>query len=806
MADTDREGSARYHGDEEPTQTLPTAPVPAPELAGVGAGIVGAVLTAVGVWGLHVLTRGDGVAGVAGWVILLCLAFSALGKGIGLLRRALAPVSAVLSASVAPIPAPARAVTGIGVGAAGLWWVLRGHAATWWAQLTGTDMTGTDTAWSLPSQLAQVAIVAVAAVLLFGGAKVLGQLIFANSGTRQQHSLGNNSARDRWSTWWSSHAGLGLSLLAGAAALVLLSGYVVPRVSGWLTGDDPMAALAAIAAILSVAFLANTWWWRALSGWWTWAHTPNGPGGATPIGQIYAGAGVLALVAFSATAAAVASADPCGPDGCGGGGNGQGSYGPDTGNFQPPQMPNQMPDYQGGINQPPLDQNSGISIYNENPSAGQVPSQTGGQQSVQDPSFRANPDGSWQARNGEWSPPNYQTATPGLTQGPGQPNPGWSGNQAPQINTPQQPIQQAPQAPQPAQQAPQAPQQPAQAPQNPAGQQPVEQAPQQPAQQNLPQTGQNQTGQTQPGQQPQKEPEAPKKNPMDPTDLASAATRRGSQQAGEQAGQQAVQQGTQQATQQAPKSTAQTQQAPQSTQQGQQTPKPAQQSQQAPQQTKPTNGKPQAPQQTKPTNGKPKGIDGAAKGAPEEQPWDITGEIKPIHEQFPNGSQKVGMQGRLGIQNKDPISIGQTTVGQYDLGSSFQQKLGGELEASSMVNPPGSGSNTLVPKAEAFAGYNLENKSFIYGPGMQGTITNTLKVGPSLSKGATTGTPIGASTVFQNLGDGKFFINLPVSVPYKAVEVGSTIQGVVDVPQLIQGTLGQAGQWITSGIPSVFGG
>ncbi|CPU98655.1 Hypothetical protein ERS075604_03003 [Mycobacteroides abscessus] len=806
MADTDREGSARYHGDEEPTQTLPTAPVPAPELAGVGAGIVGAVLTAVGVWGLHVLTRGDGVAGVAGWVILLCLAFSALGKGIGLLRRALAPVSAVLSASVAPIPAPARAVTGIGVGAAGLWWVLRGHAATWWAQLTGTDMTGTDTAWSLPSQLAQVAIVAVAAVLLFGGAKVLGQLIFANSGTRQQHSLGNNSARDRWSTWWSSHAGLGLSLLAGAAALVLLSGYVVPRVSGWLTGDDPMAALAAIAAILSVAFLANTWWWRALSGWWTWAHTPNGPGGATPIGQIYAGAGVLALVAFSATAfglatfssylpqtAAVASADPCGPDGCGGGGNGQGSYGPDTGNFQPPQMPNQMPDYQGGINQPPLDQNSGISIYNENPSAGQVPSQTGGQQSVQDPSFRANPDGSWQARNGEWSPPNYQTATPGLTQGPGQPNPGWSGNQAPQINTPQQPIQQAPQAPQPAQQAPQAPQQPAQAPQNPAGQQPVEQAPQQPAQQNLPQTGQNQTGQTQPGQQPQKEPEAPKKNPMDPTDLASAATRRGSQQAGEQAGQQAVQQGTQQATQQAPKSTAQTQQAPQSTQQGQQTPKPAQQSQ-------------QAPQQTKPTNGKPKGIDGAAKGAPEEQPWDITGEIKPIHEQFPNGSQKVGMQGRLGIQNKDPISIGQTTVGQYDLGSSFQQKLGGELEASSMVNPPGSGSNTLVPKAEAFAGYNLENKSFIYGPGMQGTITNTLKVGPSLSKGATTGTPIGASTVFQNLGDGKFFINLPVSVPYKAVEVGSTIQGVVDVPQLIQGTLGQAGQWITSGIPSVFGG
>ncbi|CPZ91287.1 Hypothetical protein ERS075654_04036 [Mycobacteroides abscessus] len=36
MTDTDREGSARYHGDEDPTQTLPTAPVPAPELAGGG--------------------------------------------------------------------------------------------------------------------------------------------------------------------------------------------------------------------------------------------------------------------------------------------------------------------------------------------------------------------------------------------------------------------------------------------------------------------------------------------------------------------------------------------------------------------------------------------------------------------------------------------------------------------------------------------------------------------------------------------------------------------------------------------------
>ncbi|MDM2437717.1 hypothetical protein PP546_23235, partial [Mycobacteroides abscessus] len=255
MTDIDSEGSARHRGDEEPTQTLPTAPVPAPELAGVGAGIVGAALTAVGVWGLHVLTRGDGVAGVAGWVILLCLAFSALGKGIGLLRRALAPLSAVVSASLADIPKPARAVVGIILGAVGIWWVLRGHANTWWTQITGTG-----TAWTLASGLVQVAIISVAGALLFGGGKTLATLISPNSGARQHR---RESTPDRWSTWWSSHPGLGLSLLAGAAALVLLSGYVVPRVSGWLTGDDPMGALAAITAILSVAFLANTWWWRA---------------------------------------------------------------------------------------------------------------------------------------------------------------------------------------------------------------------------------------------------------------------------------------------------------------------------------------------------------------------------------------------------------------------------------------------------------------------------------------------------------------------------------------------------------------
>ncbi|EIU10232.1 hypothetical protein MA5S0304_2077 [Mycobacteroides abscessus 5S-0304] len=274
MTDTDRPD-----GDDVPTRTLHAMNAgrsPGAQLTGFAAGIVGAALLVAGVWGLHVLTRGDGVAGALGWVILLCLAFTALGKGITLCRRALAPVSAVLSASVAGVPAGVRAATGIVIGSAGMWWVLRGHASLWWAQVTGAG-----SGWSLFAELVLVAIMVVAGALLFGGAKVLGGLIFANSGTRQQPSP-NHDGGQRWRQWWASHPGLGLTLLAGGGALVFLSGYVVPRVSSWLTGDDPMAALAAITAILTLALLANTWWWRALSGWWAWAHTPNGPRRAHP--------------------------------------------------------------------------------------------------------------------------------------------------------------------------------------------------------------------------------------------------------------------------------------------------------------------------------------------------------------------------------------------------------------------------------------------------------------------------------------------------------------------------------------------
>ncbi|GAB5903090.1 hypothetical protein [Mycobacteroides chelonae] len=543
--------------DDAPTQTLPAAPSPQPTLplTGFAAGIAGAALVVVGVWGFHVLTPGGGAVGSVGWVVLLCLAFTALGKGITLLRRALAPVTDAALAPLAPISAPVRATAGIVIGASGIWWVMRGHAATWWTHTTGT---GSTTGWTLTSQLVAVALIAVFGALLFGGAKNLVATIFANSGTRHRDS--RDTAEQRWALVWSSHPGLGLLLLAGAVALVFLSGYVVPRVSGWLSGDDPMAALAAIAAILIVAFFANTWWWKALSGWWTWAHTHGSSGGgASPLGQMQAGAAVIALIWFSAMGFGLASpqdytgpgAAPlaraaCPPD-CGGGG---GLDGPPGGGsqFRPPDMPAQQPDYQGGINQAPLNQNSGISIYNESPAQG------GGQQASQN----MGPQMSGQhAAHGE-PLPNY---------GPWQPD-----AQPPA----QAPVQQAPQAPQPVQQAPaqQPVQQAPQAPQNPVGQQPAQQPqpgqtqpgqqqPQNPANQQNPA---QQQPQKQPDQTPQKQPDTPKKNPIDPTDLATAATRRGSQQAGQQAAQQAGQQGTQQATQQTTQQA--TQQAAKAAEQG----------------------------------------------------------------------------------------------------------------------------------------------------------------------------------------------------------------------------------------------
>lgn len=135
------------------------------------------------------------------------------------------------------------------------------------------------------------------------------------------------------------------------------------------------------------------------------------------------------------SAVATVAADPTGPGGPTGGPGMDGGQ-----QFQPPQMPSSMPDYQGGNNQPPLNQDNGVSIYNTgSPGAQQVPGQQGGQQ----------PQQAQQPAHGT-QPPNYQTATP-FTQGPGQANPDY---QAPQQgNQPQQ--GQQPQQQQPNQQQPQ---------------------------------------------------------------------------------------------------------------------------------------------------------------------------------------------------------------------------------------------------------------------------------------------------------------------------------------------------------------
>ncbi len=474
--------SSGHDSGEAPTEPAATASVAPPPLTGFAAGITGAVLLIAGVWGLHVISRAGGFTVSAGSVLLLLAAFTALGKGITLLQRALGPILAAAAMAVSGVPALLRAVTAIIVGATGVWWVLRGHAATWWAHTTGTSAS-----WTLASALVQVALIAVAGALLFGGARTLAA------------ALGLHIQRgDRWTAWWSSRPGLGLMLLTGAAAIVALSGYIVPQVARWLAGGDPQAVLVAIAVILIAGLLANTWWWGALTGWWKWAHRPHTPGGgATPMGQMYAGAGVVALLWLSATAFGLAVPDSytgpgampraradCPPD-CGGGNGGSNSFGPNGSQFQPPQMPDPPGQYQSGANSyPGMDQNNGISLYNPGAGQGSEPAQGGyatqGQpgppaNGVQPPNYDAplQPQAS-APQQGSVGP---QQPSPGAQQGPGQQS----------LQAPQQPVQQAP-----AQQGPQ--QQPAQQPQG----RPQPGQPNQPPQQGQPdQQPQNSTGQQQ---------------------------------------------------------------------------------------------------------------------------------------------------------------------------------------------------------------------------------------------------------------------------------------------------------------------
>ncbi|RIR61656.1 hypothetical protein D2E68_27915, partial [Mycobacteroides abscessus] len=144
---------------------------------------------------------------------------------------------------------------------------------------------------------------------------------------------------------------------------------------------------------------------------------------------------------------------------------------PDASQFQPPQMPGQMPDYQGGINQPPLDQNSSISIYNT-----QAPSVSNN--GVQGSSGQQGPQQGWDQPAHGTQIPDYQNAAP-YTQGPGRPNPDFNpgsdaGSQGGQSNQgAQQPVQQPQQA---SQQPPQqdAGQQPNQSPNQSSDQQKID--------------------------------------------------------------------------------------------------------------------------------------------------------------------------------------------------------------------------------------------------------------------------------------------------------------------------------------------
>ncbi|WP_304663137.1 glycoside hydrolase family 19 protein [Mycobacteroides abscessus] len=428
--------------------------------------IAGAALAAAAVAGLHHLYRvGDGFGDLAVWIGSLLFWFSCLGGGIKLAMWGASPVTAaVFAAGKAHLTETGHAVVasvGVAAGAWGMWFMFRGGYGTWWHQISG------ETGWSLTLGVGQMLVAVLAGAALFTGGKYLAGLV--KDALIEAGLLAEHDRNDRGSSV-PSHPALLAALIAGGAGLVILTAWLTPRLAGTIAGSPVLPAIAAIATVMVWAVGANLGWWQGLSGLYTWATAASQKASAT--------AAVIAVLMFSAgglglgwfTPATVPQAHAACPPDCGGGG---GLDDPPGGGqmFQPPsQGGQQLPDYSSGnYGRPGLDQNSGISIYNENPASGQVPSQTGGQQSMQEPSFRPNPDGSWQARNGEWSPPNYQTASPGLTQGPGRPNPDFPGNQASQANPGSQGGNQASQ--QPAQQAPrQAPEQP---------QQPNQQQPQQ---------------------------------------------------------------------------------------------------------------------------------------------------------------------------------------------------------------------------------------------------------------------------------------------------------------------------------------
>ncbi|SIL08455.1 Uncharacterized protein containing DHHC-type Zn finger [Mycobacteroides abscessus subsp. abscessus] len=387
---------------------------------------------------LHNLYRsGDDAAELIAWSALLLLALTALGGGIKLAMWGARPViTALFDAAKARLTEFGRTVVAAGsviAGALGMWWTFRGGYASWWQQVSGEHR------WTLLLGVGQMLVAVLAGAALFTGGRYVTGLAkdaLTDSGLLIERDRSAGKRRAPEGLW---HPGLVAALIGGGLGLVLLTAGITPRLYVWITGPDVLPAAAAVAAVLLWAIGSNLGWWKGLAGLWKWATDASHKTAAT--------SGVVALLMFSAgglglgwfTPATVPQAHAQCPPDCGGGSNG-GSYGPDASQFQPPQMPNQMPDYQGGINQPPLDQNSSISIYNT-----QAPSVSNN--GSQGSSGQQGPQQNWDQPAHGTQIPDYQTATP-YTQGPGRPNPDFNpGSQGGQSNQgAQQPVQQPQQA------------------------------------------------------------------------------------------------------------------------------------------------------------------------------------------------------------------------------------------------------------------------------------------------------------------------------------------------------------------------
>ncbi|WP_435590075.1 hypothetical protein [Mycobacteroides immunogenum] len=425
----------------------------------------GLILVMAGVAGLHHLYRGGDSAGDwIVWVTVLLAWLTALGGGVKLAGWGIRPIIDALFAATQQRFSEAVqstvAALGVIVGAVGLWWALRGGYTQWWQSISG------EPGWSLTLGIGQMLVAVLAGAALFTGGRYLAGLtgeVLADAGLiRTENTAAHRNPTDDGSDA-ASHPMLVAVLAAGGLALVALAVWLTPALAPTIIGTNTVAAAGSIAALLVWGVGANLGWWKGLEGLYVWATAASEKTAAV--------AGVVALLMFSAGGLGLGWFSPatvpqahaqCPPD-CGGGSNGSNSYGPDASQFQPPQMPNQMPDYQGGnygSNQAPLDQNSGISIYNT-----QAPSVS---QSTSGQSAQQSPQGSQTPQHGSQIP-DYQSATP-YTQGPGAPNPDYNGGQAnpgtntgsqggqanqgtPQQQTPQQPPANQDQGQQPPQQS-----------------------------------------------------------------------------------------------------------------------------------------------------------------------------------------------------------------------------------------------------------------------------------------------------------------------------------------------------------------